>query len=129
LKLLLRFNPEIIKKPIIAETVLETGIMLDIERARVEGPQGEIVLNVPDDSCREVVSILKRKKVDVVRLDVPIARDEENCVHCGACVSVCPVGAIAFEYDWRVRMDEKLCVQCGNCVTACPVKVIKLSDY
>ena len=129
MKLLLRFNPEIIKKPIIAETVLETGIMLDIERARVEGPQGEIVLNVPDDSCREVVSILKRKKVDVVRLDVPIARDEENCVHCGACVSVCPVGAIAFEYDWRVRMDEKLCVQCGNCVTACPVKVIKLSDY
>jgi L-aspartate semialdehyde sulfurtransferase ferredoxin len=129
MKLLLRFNPEIIKKPIIAETVLETGVKLDIERARVEGPQGEIVVNVPDDSCREVVNVLRHKKVDVVRLDVPITKDEENCVHCGACVSVCPVGAIAYEYDWRVRMDEKLCVQCGNCVTACPVCVIRLSVY
>ncbi len=129
MKLLLRFNPEIIKKPIISETVLETGVLLDIERARVEGPQGEIVVNVPDDNCREVVNLLRHKKVEVTRLDVPITKDEEGCVHCGACVSVCPVGAIAFEYDWRVRMDEKVCVQCGNCVNACPVRVIRLSEY
>jgi NAD-dependent dihydropyrimidine dehydrogenase PreA subunit len=128
MKLLLRFDTEIIKKPIISETVLETGVMLDIERARVEGPQGEIVVNVPDDSCREVVDVLRHKDVEVTRLDVPVSKDEENCIHCGACVSVCPVGAIAYEYDWRVRMDEKLCVQCGNCVTACPVRVIKLSS-
>jgi NAD-dependent dihydropyrimidine dehydrogenase PreA subunit len=127
MKLLLKFNTDIIKRPIISETVLETGVMLDIERARVEGPQGEIVVNVPDDSCREVVNVLRHKKVEVTRLDVPVTKDEENCTHCGACVSVCPVGAIAYEYDWRVRMDEKLCVQCGNCVTACPVRVLKLS--
>ncbi len=129
MKLLLRFNAEIIKKPIIAETVLETGVMLDIERARVEGPKGELIVSVPEDSCREVVNVLKRKKVDVIRLDTPVTKDEEICVHCGACVSTCPVGAIAFEYDWRVRMDEKACVQCGNCVIACPVKAIKLSEY
>jgi ferredoxin len=129
MKLLLKFNAEIIKKPIISETVLETGVKLDIERARVEGPQGEILVNVPDDSCREVVNVLRSKKVEVIRLDMPITKDEVNCVHCGACVSVCPVGAIAYEYDWRVRMDEKLCVQCGNCVNACPVRVIRLSVY
>lgn len=127
MKLLLKFNPDIIKRPIIAETVLETGVMLDIERARVESTQGEIVVNVPDDGCREVVNLLRHKNVEVTRLDVPVSKDEENCIHCGACVSVCPVGAIDYEYDWRVRMDEKLCVQCGNCVNACPVRVIKLS--
>lgn len=128
MKLLLKFNKGIIKQPIISETVLETGIMLDIERAKVDGPIGELVVNVPDDNCREVVNVLRSKKVDVTRLDVPITKDEENCVHCGACVSVCPVGAISYEYDWRVKMDQSICVQCGTCVNACPVHVIRLSE-
>jgi ferredoxin len=129
MKLLLKFDAGIIKKPIISETIIETGAMLDIERARVEGHQGEIIVNVPDDNCRQVVDFLQKKHVDVTRLDIPITKDEVNCVHCGACVSVCPVGANSYEYDWRVRMDEKLCVQCGACVSACPVQVIKLSDW
>lgn len=126
MKLLLRFNADIIRRPIIAETVLETGAKMEIERARVEGSVGEIVVNVPEDNCREVVNILKGKNVDVTRLDVPITRDYENCIHCGACVSVCPVDAISYEDDWRVRFSESRCVQCGTCVNACPVRVIKL---
>ncbi|MCD1294556.1 [Fe-S]-binding protein [Methanocella sp. CWC-04] len=128
MKLLLRFNSEIIRKPIIAETVLETGVMLEIERAKVESSMGELVVNVPEENCRMVVEHLRKKMVDVTRLDVPITRDEVNCVHCGACVSVCPVGAISYEYDWRVKFDESECVQCGTCVNTCPVGVIKLPE-
>jgi ferredoxin len=128
-KLLLRFNSDIIRRPIIAETVLESGVKLEIEKARVEESMGEIIVNVPDEGCRTVVDLLKKKKVDVTRLDVPITKDDDKCVHCGACVSVCPVDAISYEYDWRVKLDEKLCVQCGTCVKTCPVIAIKLSQF
>lgn len=126
MKIKLKFNSEIIKKPIIAETVLETGVMLEIERARVEGSMGEIIANVPDSRCKEVVRVLRGKNVDVTRLDIPINRDEDKCVDCGACVSVCPVNAISYEYDWRVRFDERTCVQCGSCVNCCPMGALKL---
>ena len=42
----------------------------------------------------------------------------ENCVACGACVDVCPQGAITVE-DVAV-IDASACVDCGACVDECP---------
>lgn len=41
----------------------------------------------------------------------------ENCVACGACVDVCPSGAIAME-DVAV-IDKSKCTDCGACVDEC----------
>ena len=127
MKLLLRFSPEIIKQPIISETVIATGVRLDIELARVDGSSGEIVINVPEAGCRSVVDFLRRRGVDVTKLGEIIVKDEELCIHCGACVSVCPVDAHAFQHDWSVKLEKSECVQCGACVTACPIGILKLS--
>jgi ferredoxin len=128
MKLLLRFSPEIIRQPILADTILDTGIKIDIERASVDASSGEIVVNVPDERCRSVVDYLRHRGVDVTRLGEAIARDEESCINCGACVSVCPVGAHSYQHDWSVRLDKSACVQCRACITACPVNALKLSS-
>lgn len=128
MKLLLHFNPEIIRQPIISETILETGVKIDIELARVDGSTGEIVINVPEEGCRSVVKALRNKNVDVTKLGETITKDEDNCVHCGACISVCPVDAHSYQHDWSVRLDRSACVQCGMCVPACPVRVLRMSD-
>lgn len=44
---------------------------------------------------------------------------EERCVGCGACVPVCPVGAISIS-DGLARTDREGCTVCGDCVAACP---------
>lgn len=128
MKLRIRFKSGEIRQPIIAETVLKTGAKIEIELAKVEGSTGEIVMNVPEESCRSVVEFLKSKNVDVTRVGETIVKDEESCVHCGACVSICPVSAISYEHDWRVKLDKSQCVQCGTCVNACPLSVIRLTD-
>lgn len=45
-----------------------------------------------------------------------------ECIGCGACVAVCPFGAIVMQ-DGKAYITEA-CTQCGACVATCPVGAI-----
>ena len=42
------------------------------------------------------------------------------CVHCGACVEVCPAGALAVDAGGKVAWDARACVGCDACIKTCP---------
>jgi len=42
----------------------------------------------------------------------------ENCVACGACVKVCPAGALTLKD--KISLDVTKCIGCGTCVGVCP---------
>ena len=41
----------------------------------------------------------------------------DNCVMCGTCADVCPIGCIS-EGDGKYVIDADQCVDCGTCVGA-----------
>ncbi len=45
-----------------------------------------------------------------------------ECVACGACVDVCPQGAITVD-DIAV-VDAGKCIDCGACIDECPAGAI-----
>lgn len=42
-----------------------------------------------------------------------------SCVHCGICVSHCPVSALYIQ-DNKVCWDENKCIDCDKCIKICP---------
>ncbi|MFO8073201.1 MAG: 4Fe-4S binding protein [Polyangia bacterium] len=54
-------------------------------------------------------------------------RDEELCVHCGACVGQCRSGALTVEgRERRVGFHPERCVACELCVPACSYGALEL---
>ena len=66
--------------------------------------------------------------------------DQEKCIKCGKCKSVCPydaishqvrpcagacgVGAIKSDSKGRAKIDNDMCVSCGQCMVSCPFGAI-----
>jgi len=58
--------------------------------------------------------------------------DEEACVACGACISVCAYGAISFRETpsgRKASVNSVLCKGDGLCNAVCPVSAIVLKHY
>ena len=51
----------------------------------------------------------------------------QECNLCGACVDVCPTGAIAINDDTLITNDE-LCIACCACVKSCPSNARIMED-
>jgi NAD-dependent dihydropyrimidine dehydrogenase PreA subunit len=51
----------------------------------------------------------------------------ERCNGCGACVEVCPEGAL-YLVDSKAMVDTSLCRECESCVAACPLEAIAITS-
>ena len=74
-------------------------------------------------------------------LSPSIVRDNNKCVLCRRCVSVCQkvqnVGVIgpvnrgfktAIESPWEMKLSEMSCINCGQCIVNCPVGALYEKD-
>ena len=89
--------------------------------------------------CRQFASDVMAKADEAATVQVPGKKPykelkpsafhpaaNENCVRCGACAALCPVGAIP--PDAPGRTNNEACINCMRCVEACPVGSRALPD-
>ena len=57
-----------------------------------------------------------------------LALDEEKCIGCGVCVTVCPHPVFRMNGNKRVRIEDRdACMECGACALNCPSQALKVS--
>lgn len=79
-------------------------------------------ISVPDEKLKEVRDILHTHKIKTRNSTITI--NEDLCVSCGACVSLCNSEAIYFDKEYKRCFDPQKCVGCKLCVDTCPRRAI-----
>ncbi len=54
--------------------------------------------------------------------------NKDVCLGCGACMSMCPVGAISMDEDGKAVIDKSICIKCKTCEGICPVGAIIIKE-
>lgn len=126
MKIKINISSETVVKPIIAESILETGVLLNVSQAHFDRSHGEIVADVLEEHYEKMYKALTSRGARVTRLDSPIEWNEDECVECSACISVCPTKVFSLEDDYSLKVEKAKCIQCGTCVEMCPQRALTL---
>lgn len=125
---LLIFKQHIMYKPIIYKLATEHRIVFNVLEAKILPKQeGRLILELKGekDELDKGIRYLKAEEVQVEELADKIHRDENKCIHCGACTAVCRTDALCIDRaTMEVIFTPERCVACGLCKIACPVRAM-----
>lgn len=121
---LLIFKSNIMYKPRIYRLSKDYDLVFNILEAKIlPRREGRILLELQgeEEQIEEGLKFLEEGGVVIEYLADKILREEERCVHCGACTGLCPTGALSLAPPHMdVVFDVNKCVACGMCGLACP---------
>ena len=122
------FPRQLIDQPIISRLVREYDLDFNILRANITPEsEGLLVLELTGEEgkLRAGLEYVEGLGVQTQRLTQDVSRDETTCTHCGACVTICPVGALSVNRETQeVLFDADKCIACELCVPICPPRAM-----
>jgi ferredoxin len=131
IKVGLEFPPDKADQPIVTQLV-RCGLSFNILRAYISpGKKGYMILELvgTNEGISDAIGYLEKLGITVKVYTDSVIHYEEKCIHCGACTSVCPSGALVMDTDtWELKFTMDKCLLCGHCVRACPMRAIKSFD-
>jgi len=129
-KLVLTFPPRLISEPIVYRLVKEQDLKVNILRASITPDEaGHMVLELSGEKAQidAGIALLDQSGVHAEPLSKDVVWREDLCVHCTACVTSCPTGALAVDRaTMRVSFDEEKCIACELCLPVCSYKAMEM---
>lgn len=129
-RVVLHFPSRSVDQPIIYRLVRDYNLVLNILKASVT-PKEEGIMVLELSGARadydKGIRYLQEAGVKIQSLGQDIMRNDARCTHCGACVVICPTGALALDPKTRmVDFDEDKCTACELCVLPCPPRAMEV---
>ena len=129
-RIVLRFPHRLVEEPIVCRLVKDYNLEFNILKAYVTPrEEGLVVLELSgkESGFNKALEYLKKVGVKVQPLSQDVIRNDARCTHCGACVTVCPAGALVLEpLTRKVHFYENKCIACELCVKACPTRAMEI---
>jgi ferredoxin len=129
-RIVLKFPHRLVDQPIVCKLVKNYDLEFNILKAYVTPrEEGLLVLELTGkkENFDEGIKYLTGLGVTVQPLSQDVIRNEAKCTHCGACVSICPTGALVIDPITRkVFFYENKCIACELCIKACPPRAMEL---
>lgn len=129
-KLVLTFPRGIVRQPVVYHLIKDHDLKVNIMRASISPDEaGHMVVEISGDKRRLEAG---RKYIESVGVQwQPLSKDvhwhEARCVHCTACVSVCPTSALSVKRpEMQVKFDSDKCIGCELCIPVCIYKAVEI---
>jgi NAD-dependent dihydropyrimidine dehydrogenase PreA subunit len=102
----------------IINEILKYDITFNILKFSTGSNGVNLLLDVPEDKIKTITESLKENNVIVNKKGRVIVLD--NCIDCGACISLCPTEALYFNSDYKLEYAYEKCIGCLLCLDSCP---------
>ncbi|MDR3641568.1 MAG: 4Fe-4S binding protein [Humidesulfovibrio sp.] len=124
----LSFPPETCGRPVVCNLALLFKLSFNILKADIS-PRHEGTLSLEitgsEENYHKGISYLKENGVRITPASQKVSRDEDACMHCGLCTSLCRTKALSVDLASRkVIFDVEKCSACGMCTRVCPVRAM-----
>jgi Fe-S-cluster-containing dehydrogenase component len=129
-KVVLNFPPQVIDQPIIYRLIKEHGLVVNILRARISPNEwGRMVVEIGgnEEQMEAATKFLEGLGIRLESLAGEVRWLEERCIHCTACIGLCPSHALDIDRaGMTVSFDQEKCIACELCLNTCPYQAIEI---
>lgn len=130
-RLVLRFPADRVNDPITYVLIKDYDVSINILNADItHGKEGNLLVEMKGEAGQmdKALEYLNAKNVLVSPVVKTILFNDAECIHCGACASVCFPGALTMkESNRKLKFSPDRCVACELCIKACPLQLFELN--
>jgi ferredoxin len=96
-KIVLHFPRRLVDRPLVYHLIKDYNLEFNILKAQVTpAEEGLMVLELKgkQEDYDKGIAYLQDAGVIIDSLSQNVTRNEQRCTHCGACITICPTGAL-----------------------------------
>lgn len=99
--------------------VLKYDISLNILKFSTSTDGLNLLIDIPEDKIKVITESLKKNNI-IINKKGRVIIDDDKCIDCGACISLCPTDALHFDEVERLEFSYEKCIGCLLCLDSCP---------